>query len=453
MPFITTTKTNVGLLLFVLLYLLLSFSTVEYLQSSYSRNHEAEELEKLAQRLSLIRANIEAEVNAELFLADSMATLITFAPNAGPTQWEQVAKLLVRKGEHIRNISVAPNDVIAFVYPLAGNERVIGLDFHDNPMQWASIVQARQSQRLSISGPLLLVQGGEAVIGRMPLYFDPPFNTQYWGHCSVVIDINGLFKDAGVFELPDNIQIAIRGLNATGASGPVFLGDARVFDDPLVTESVNLVSGSWLLGLNHLDKHQTRPLSKWVKDNIARVAGYCIAISFLISFIFIYQAYRLANQIALQDVLTKLPNRRYAMMVLEQLTDAGGRFTIINIDLNRFKLVNDTLGHNAGDALLIEVAQRLKQSLRGSDTVARLGGDEFLIILPRVYSMTEIELVRQKLEQACLTPFTYETTPIEVSLSFGVACYPQDARDISELLHAADQAMYSEKQRKKSQQL
>lgn len=445
-----TAKMKIVIAVFILVYSGLSFVTVEYLQQSYHRDKDAAEYQDLSQRLSLIRANIEANVNAEIFLIDSLATLITFAPNTTFPQWEEVAKQLVKKTKHIKNLGVSPNDVISFIYPLKGNERAMGLDFREHAEQWQEIERARQSQSVTISGPLILEQGGQAIIGRMPLFFDPPENTDYWGHCSVVIDIVALFADSGVNDIPNNVQLAIRGLNASGPNGAVFLGDASVFDNPLVSETINLVNGSWFMAMKLTENRQPRSLKSFLSDNIVRITGYGIALLFMLSFMFIFKAYRIAHRVSLLDVLTKLPNRRYAMLVLEQLSQArsnGGNFTVINIDLNRFKQINDTYGHSVGDAFLIEVALRLKQTLRASDTVARLGGDEFLLILPRLSSEMEINHIREKLEsQVCREPFHYNEVQLEISLSLGVATYPNDASTISELLHRADQAMYLDKQ-------
>ncbi|QSX40675.1 diguanylate cyclase domain-containing protein [Shewanella cyperi] len=437
---------------FVLVYIILAYSTVEYLQQSYLRDAEAERSRGLSQQLALIRANIEAEVNAEVFLADSLATLISFSPESTFEQWEQVAMQLTRKAEHIRNIGVAPNDVMAFVYPLQGNERVIGLDFRDYPNQWQTVQQARQAQHIIISGPLELVQGGTAIIARVPIFSDAPQNSQYWGTCSIVLDIDGLFRDAGVYDLPDNVSLAIRGRDGTGADGEVFFGEPGVFQDPLLSETVHLVSGSWQMGLSLKASSAAVPVSNWVKDNLPRVAGYTVALSLLLSFILVLNAYRLAHQISMQDVLTKLPNRRHAMLILEQLSQQGtaSRFSIINIDLNRFKQVNDTYGHAVGDALLVEVARRMRHTLRGSDTVARLGGDEFLLILPRVCTREQQDRVKAKLlGEVCSQPFDYQGVHLDISLSLGVACFPEHGNAISELLHHADQAMYQDKQQRK----
>ena len=446
---IKTAWVNVISVFFILIYICLSYFTVEYLQDSYAREHEGEERQLLSQRLALIRSQIEADVNTDIYLADSLATLVTFAPNSTFAQWELVATQLVKKGKYIQSIGMAPNDVISFIYPLKGNERALGLDFRALPEQWNIIALARRTQQIVISNPVDLVQGGKGVIGRMPLYFDPPFNDEYWGHCSIVIDIESLLKGAGVYDLPSNIRIAMRAVDVNGKVGSVFLGSESVFHKPLVVERVQLISNSWLIALDiDNDVLQLNGSDIW-QHNSVRIVGYLVAILVLLCFIATFKAYRVAHNIALQDVLTSLPNRRYAMLVLEQLVTThagGGTFSIINIDLNKFKQINDTHGHGIGDAFLIEVSKRLRTALRASDVVARLSGDEFLIILPRVGTDDEIANVIDKLLlQVCKTPFYYQSLVLEISLSLGVAKFPVDADNIPDLLHIADQAMYEDK--------
>ncbi|WP_049763548.1 hypothetical protein [Shewanella frigidimarina] len=136
---IHSTRSKLMLLLVTIGYLLFSFVIIEYLHSNYLRNAEADNYQHLSGRLSLLRAKIEALVNSEVFLSDSLSTLITFAPESTLAQWEQVAMQLKNKGPHILNIGVAPNDVLSFIYPLEGNERAMGLDFRDSPAQWDSV--------------------------------------------------------------------------------------------------------------------------------------------------------------------------------------------------------------------------------------------------------------------------------------------------------------------------
>jgi diguanylate cyclase (GGDEF)-like protein len=115
------------------------------------------------------------------------------------------------------------------------------------------------------------------------------------------------------------------------------------------------------------------------------------------------------------------------------------------MDMNDFKLVNDNLGHAIGDHLLSEVAHRLQTVVRRSDTVARLGGDEFTVLLPRVTSRKAAALVARKMTQAMEDPVITEKGAVPIDISIGIAFYPTDGHSFSELMYAADMAMYASK--------
>lgn len=162
---------------------------------------------------------------------------------------------------------------------------------------------------------------------------------------------------------------------------------------------------------------------------------------------------RLAEQnaffLANHDVLTGLPNRaRFLARLHEALINADRdhtRVAVLLLDLDRFKRINDTLGHHAGDQLLREVSQRLSQCVRETDTVARLGGDEFVIILTRLKSLSSVELIAENIIRELAKTYTIETSTIISGASIGIAFYPQDGRDAGELLQKADLAMYRAK--------
>lgn len=151
------------------------------------------------------------------------------------------------------------------------------------------------------------------------------------------------------------------------------------------------------------------------------------------------------------DPLTKLPNRHMFHVHLKQelLNAQRSRLALalMFIDLDRFKEVNDTLGHNIGDQLLAEVAQRLSASVRKSDIVARLGGDEFTIILSQLADATQVEIVAQNILRRLAEPFTLNNETAYVSASIGITLYPEDSDDVEQLLMNADQAMYVAKRK------
>jgi len=150
------------------------------------------------------------------------------------------------------------------------------------------------------------------------------------------------------------------------------------------------------------------------------------------------------------DSLTGLLNRSMFMDIAQiEMTEAKRdqkKLAILYIDLDRFKEVNDTLGHDIGDALLKEVASRLKVSVRASDKIARIGGDEFNIILADVAAVDYVADVAGKLVESFHTPFLVGKNELHVTASAGISFYPDDSEDIGTLLRYADIAMYHAKE-------
>ena len=146
------------------------------------------------------------------------------------------------------------------------------------------------------------------------------------------------------------------------------------------------------------------------------------------------------------DQLTGLPNRRMLRTRLEEAqsrsrnTDA--KLAVVFVDLDHFKEVNDTLGHEAGDLLLVEAAQRIQQSLAGIDTVARMGGDEFTLVINHVTDPAALEIQLQGILDKMTRAFQIRTEQVFVSASLGVALYPNDAKSVEDLFKHADQALY-----------
>ncbi len=146
------------------------------------------------------------------------------------------------------------------------------------------------------------------------------------------------------------------------------------------------------------------------------------------------------------DTLTGLPNRRMFYNRLEQEIKKSHRsglpMVLLLLDLDHFKEVNDTLGHAQGDALLVEVARRIVECVRESDTIARLGGDEFTVILSEMEDVNSVERIAQNIIECLAVPFQLLQEIAYVSASVGITLYPNDAQDIDSLMKNADQAMY-----------
>jgi diguanylate cyclase (GGDEF)-like protein/hemerythrin-like metal-binding protein/PAS domain S-box-containing protein len=149
------------------------------------------------------------------------------------------------------------------------------------------------------------------------------------------------------------------------------------------------------------------------------------------------------------DSLTDLENRRKFDIRLSEAIALSKRtknpFAVLFIDLDHFKDVNDTLGHPVGDSILIEVAKRIKQQIRESDTLSRFGGDEFTLLLPEIKNENVVDRIAQKIIDAIKEPFVFGKTTLYLSASIGITLYPNDGEDGATLLKNADQAMYQAK--------
>ncbi|MCG6889317.1 MAG: EAL domain-containing protein [Gammaproteobacteria bacterium] len=152
---------------------------------------------------------------------------------------------------------------------------------------------------------------------------------------------------------------------------------------------------------------------------------------------------------AYHDLLTKLPNRAMLLdrldLAIKQSVRSHETLIVMFLDLDRFKLINDSFGHVVGDQLLVEVAARLKQEIRTGDTLARLGGDEFMLLLPQPTTRVQAESVAQKLIQSLQQPFFLRKKEVYINVSIGISVFPDDSSDINTLIKNADMAMYDVK--------
>ncbi|HEY6864129.1 MAG TPA: sensor domain-containing diguanylate cyclase [Burkholderiales bacterium] len=155
------------------------------------------------------------------------------------------------------------------------------------------------------------------------------------------------------------------------------------------------------------------------------------------------------SSLAYYDSLTGLPNRNLFNDRLSRAIAAArrrhGGFSLLYVDVDRFKDVNDTRGHDAGDELLRQVALRLQKSLRKIDTVARLGGDEFVVILDQVSDDAQAAKIAAKILASCSGEYELEGAACNVTLSLGISRYPRDAVEVESLVKCADKAMYRAK--------
>lgn len=206
---------------------------------------------EVVDQLSQVRSRLESEINANLYLTRGLVSLVKAYPRFTEAEFKIIGEELLRGKTSVRNIGLAPNNVLNHIFPIEGNEMAIGLVYRDNPDQWPPVEGAMLSRKTVISGPLKLVEGNLAFISLTPIWIHTPDNQDesYWGVASLVINADTLFANAGIsYEGKNAIELAIRGADGSGPIGAVFFGESSLFEQRPVTMEVFLPSGTWQLG-------------------------------------------------------------------------------------------------------------------------------------------------------------------------------------------------------------
>lgn len=405
------------------------------------------ELAVLQGEAATVRARLESELNATLSLSLGLSAFVLSRPGFSEHELAQVAASLIRLQPAIRSVAMAPDNVIRFIYPRAGNEKALGLRYLDTPAQRDAVLRLMREQRPVIAGPLQLVQGGVGIVNRIPIVFTQPDGSpRYWGLASVAVNPQPFFEHAGIQPGSTNhgVRYALRGKDGQGARGEVFLGDAALFNDPdSVLMDVIIPGGSWQLAA----RRQLPVAGYGIGGNalmllLSAMAGALVAYSLL--------AHQRIRSMALHDNLTGLANRYQFNLrgqdIFALAKRSGRHLSLLNIDINDFKAINDTHGHAAGDGVLKEVANTLRACCRGSDLVARVGGDEFVVLLPDTPAGSALDAILERLRAEIDVVLPGSDTPTKLGLSVGVVSCSDTTPTLDGLMRQADEAMYRAKE-------
>ncbi|MES9990953.1 MAG: diguanylate cyclase [Candidatus Thiodiazotropha sp.] len=408
---------------------------------------------EVVNRLAMMRAGLESEINSTLHLTRGLIAYVAIKPEMDSNTFDLLASEIIAVGRNIRNIGLARDNVITHLFPLAGNEAALGLEYEKTPAQWPAIKRAIEMGGTTVAGPVSLVQGGEAFIARTPIYTRSGLGGHladkkpvYWGLASIVIDIPTLFRAAGATTEMEGIQYALRGKDSLGEQGDIIFGDKALFEQDSVIQSVLLPNGSWQIGAMPVGGWQVNKAWYWV----VRLSGWLVALLIGILIAALLRARSINKLLALHDHLTGLPNRRLLEdrfeTILARSKRKGTKVGVFYLDLDGFKEINDRFGHKVGDGLLLEVAKRLQASSRASDTVARIGGDEFIVLADEIRDKDGLNHMFEHLQSSLEGSVYLEGHRLELRTSIGYALFPEDGKDMDQLMKAADHEMYRHKQ-------
>lgn len=227
--------------------LLLLLAGELWLEWELNGNHHTEQRLETLSRVSTLAARLQGTVSTNLNLVNGLASAMGVTGELSEEQFNFVAGQIMDRPNQIRNLAIAPGFTVNHIYPLEGNEAAIGLNLLQHPVQRKAALLSRDTGQFVLAGPLKLVQGGMALIGRLP-YYRPvdgdPTSSEFAGLVSGVIDIEQLYREVSLTQFEQDIDIAIRRRNADATEGVVFYGEAALFDARPVSASARFSSAS-----------------------------------------------------------------------------------------------------------------------------------------------------------------------------------------------------------------
>lgn len=437
-----TTGTNHRHWLIALVVFLIVISAGTWGLHLESSEADAQRKVDLVVRGTALRSQINRELNRVLYLTSGLRSYIVVRlKTLERDEIESILAAMYTESQHIKNFAVAIGHRITYIHPLAGNEKAVGLFYPDVPEQWNAIKKVIDSGKPALLGPVNLVQGGKGLIYRVPIFI----NGHYWGLLSSVFDSESLFEAMFADSKASGLELAIRGIDGLGMQGQVFWGEAGLFADKNAhLIDVDIPGGKWVLAVKSTTANEVRN-TLWVLQGLVWLLALALAWSV---FTVLSQRSKLAH-LALFDALTGLPNRlliddRVDRAMTNLRRDPSKTCLLMFVDLDRFKLINDQYGHHAGDFALQSAADRIRSTVRETDTVGRWGGDEFLVFMENV-DRSKISELCAKIRSAVEQPFEYRGNQHMLGVSIGYAMAPDDGSKMDDLLRVADERMYADK--------
>ena len=405
-------------------------------------------LEKLTMEQLIMEKSVKInEVISKLLYKTQALSALVIQSNGDIDDFERVASTIV-DDPAILNVILAPAGVVSHVYPLEGNEALVGFDMLGEGSGNKEAIMAKESGKLVFGGPFELMQGGQALVGRLPVWLaEADGNKEFWGMVSVTL------------KYPQALDGAALGiLEKQGFTYEIWRNNPDTDEKQIISSS----NANYDKSLRYIEKHipilnadwyfRISPVREWYEYSenwILIFSGLCI--SLLIAFIvqnnteLKYVKNELEDMVN-TDTLTEIFNRKGLFIELEKLIQSDTRFQLYYLDLNYFKQINDTYGHNVGDYVLSEFSNRMKRYLDHNYIFARISGDEFILVRIDNPNSENVDVFWEKVYKEFEHKIVYRNN-VEIKLCFskGMAAYPDDGRSIDEIIYCADKRMYLQK--------
>lgn len=407
--------------------------------------HTRSRLESIEmEQLAINKANKVSSVLTELLYKTQILAAFVQQNDGNIDDFNTIASIVV-DSPSIRNVILAPDGIVKDVYPLEGNESVIGLDYFSESEGNKEAIQAKETGELVMGGPFTLLQGGQAIVGRLPVTLIQNGQPEFWGIVSITL------------HYPQSLELAeLEQLQSRGFAYELWRISPDTGEHQIITQcgyeynenakyvehSIQILNADWYFRLS--------PIRSWWQFPETWI---CVLLSFLISFLagFLvlknYDLNLIKNNLELItyiDDLTGIYNRNGIFKILQEMIAEKHPFVLSYIDLNKFKSVNDSFGHAYGDKVLkyftAFLSSRLDEEVH---FFGRIGGDEFILIFKGEEHPAQAQTFFETAEAALLKEYLYyENQKIEISYSVGFSSFPKDGHSIDKLISIADMNMY-----------
>ncbi len=391
--------------------------------------------------ISVINLHVE-RINAQMAYAVHVTEILKeITKNSeGVLGEEEFNTLAHAVGEGLDYITIQymPEGIVKYAYPLEGNEATIGHNVLTSEATSLESYIAMEENTFVVSGPFLLLQGMQGLAIRNPLFIDEGDTNAFWGFITIVLPVPDVLKDTGVFEL-ENLGYEFR-LTARYKDADMIFFETQHYSEQFA-ESMPIHIGDTQWSLSMYVKKDRQDIC---------IQSLLFFAAFILCSTIIYGAIQRVEYRLERDPLSGAYNRRVLESFIKPRDLAKEKkFVVLYIDLNDFKPVNDTFGHETGDRLLIAYVKRLQSNIKSDGLIYRIGGDEFVVIIPGLIKTEAIKAMIKRINHISKDIFIIHGHTISVSASIGYSIFPLEGKDIKALLEIADERMYTDKQAQK----
>jgi len=418
-------------------------------------NHKVQ-IDKLQVEELILEINIQMKDEIARLLSKAQAlSALVIQGNGSIDDFDKIASTIIADDPSILNLLLAPDGIVSEVYPLPGNDAVIGWNFFGEGVGNKEAMAAMDSDSLVLAGPFEVVQGGQALAGRMPVYITSAEDYKFWGFVSVALKFPEVLENTGLAILNDNnLEYELWRINPDTERKQVITHNIRntAPDSGFIEREIHILNTNWYLKVWTIHTWYS-----YLETYVLIIAGLFVSVIILLVVqdnVDLRRVKAVFEEMANIDPVTGIYNRRYMdeklRHTINSLSRSNGTLSLLMIDVDLFKNYNDTYGHSRGDGCLKTIAEVLKGSLlRVDDFVARYGGEEFVVVLPNTDENGARMIADRLLESIRSYNITHEASNVAsyITISIGVTTgVVEHTYSGDDYIKRADKALYISKE-------